>query len=249
MSKRLDEIYRKNAEFKKKSPYNFCDRWCQRCPHEKQNCCRLYLDDFERRATCIAHGREEDDSEITEAVFEGQYKDMEEKLGEQAGKFDIDLDNPEIDESELDEGGWIDFEDLPKGVQEHIKFVENNPLDTTANNYSKKARIFLKDTFYKSQPADSKFRYAFETISWYHTLLPVKLKRALAGFHEPVSEDEFALYDAVAQFEICKKSAQESIKALREIKKHFPSRQAQIIELIALLHNIYSRIEALLKTV
>ena len=239
----------KNAKLEKESPYNFCDRWCERCPYEKQIHCKLYLDEFERKTTCIAYGKDEDDPQITKAVMEEQYREADEKLNEQMDKFGIDLDNADIDEKELNEEDMVNFEDLPPEIQKHIRFVENNSLNATAKNYFDKAHVFLKDTFYKNEPVNPEFQYDFETISWYHTLLPVKLNRALAGLHESADEDEFALYDAVAQFQICKKAVKESVTALRKLKEHFPARSNQIAELIALLHNINSRIEALLESI
>jgi len=245
MSKRLEEIRKKNAEFEKESPYNFCDRWCERCVHEKQIRCTLYKDELERKITCIAHGRDEDDPEITKAIMDAQYKEVDEKLSEYMDKFGIDLDNPDIDEDELDEEHLIDFNDLPEDIQKHIKFVENNPLSATAEQYCKKAHEFLKKIFYKDEKKYAALNYDFQTVSWYHTLLPAKLQRALAGFHEPVSEDDFSLCDAVAQFEICKKAIRESVGALRKIDQTLVSYHLKILELIAILHNIYSRIEVM----
>ncbi|MFH1283790.1 MAG: hypothetical protein ABII27_09035 [bacterium] len=83
----------------------------------------------------------------------------------------------------------------------------------------------------------------FETVAWYHTLLPVKLHRALCAFHEPVNENEFALYDAIVQFEICKKAISEPIKALRNIAERDKNLQSRITQLLTLLHNMFSRIK------
>lgn len=93
-NKKLEEIYKKIAEFEKETPYNYCDRWCERCFHEKQIRCTLYKDELERKLTCIAHGKDENDQEIAEAVLEAQYKDVDEKLNKHIGKFDID--DPDI---------------------------------------------------------------------------------------------------------------------------------------------------------
>lgn len=245
MSKRLREIMKKNEEFEKETPYNFCDRWCERCVHEKQIRCTLYKDELERKMTCIAHGRDEDDPEITKAVMETQYQGLDEKLSEQIDKFGVDLDNPDIDEDDLNEEDAVDFEDLPSDIQRHIQFVENNPLDATAKNYSDKTHAFLKKTFYGNKKNAPEIKSDFETISWYHMLLPAKLHRALCGFHEPATEGDISLYDAVAQLQICKKAITESIKALRKIDKGIASCHKQISLLLALLHNIYDRIETM----
>lgn len=242
-SKRLEEIFRKNAEFEKKSPYNFCDRWCERCTHEKQMRCTLYKDELERKITCIAHGKDEDDPEITEAVIEAQYKEIEEKLDEYMHKFDIDLDNLDIDDDELDEEGAVDFEDLPPDIQKHIRFVQGNHLNATAKRYLGMTHAFLEKTYYNNKKIDPNFKNDFETVSWYHTLLPAKLNRALAGFHEPMSEYDISLCDAVGQFQICKKAIENSSAALRNIAKKYTSLHDSITPMLALLQNMLSRIE------
>jgi len=249
MGERMQRILKENAEFEEKAPYNFCDRWCQRCTHDKQTRCRLYLDEFERKITCIAYGKDENDSKITEAVMEAQCRQADDMLNEHIEKFGIDLDNPDIDEKWLSEEDAVDFEDLPPDIQKHIRFVENNPLDNTAKQYHKKAHSFLENTFYKDESARPDLKYDFESVSWYHTLLGVKLHRALCGFHEPATDGDISLCDAVTQFDICKKAARESIQSLRKIKKHFPAYHIQTVELIALLNNIYSRIEMLVETI
>lgn len=243
MNKKLQEILEKNAQWERETPYNYCDRWCERCTYDKQKRCSLYKDELERKITCIAHGRDENDTEITGAVLEAQYGQTDEILSEHIDKYGIDLDNPDIDEDDLTEEDAIDFDALPQEIQNHIKFVENNPLSTTVEQYCKRAHEFLKDTFYKDDKKYAAFNYDFETVGWYHTLLPLKLQRALAGFHEPVCDEEFALYDAVAQFEICKGAIKLSVEALHRIQTDLVDLRQQILELIAILHNIYSRIE------
>ena len=249
MSKKLREILRKNREFERETPYNFCDQWCERCLHEKQIRCTLYKGELERKITCIAHGRDEDDPEITSAVIEAQYKEVDEKLSGHMDKFGVDLDNPDIDEDKLNEEDTIDFKDLPPDMQKHIRFVENNPLDATAKNYSDKTYAFLTKTFYRDEKIAPRLKHDFETISWYHTLLPAKLHRALCGFHEPATEGDISLCDAIAQFDICKKAIGESIKALRNINDNLPAYKSHIKDLIILLHNIDSRIKIMLERV
>jgi len=233
-SQRYRKIVKENRKSEKESPYNFCDQWCERCAYSKQIRCRLYLDSLEQRITCIAHGKEDDDPEITGAVMEAQYKEIEEAF-----------ENME----ELDEEQPVDFEDLPEDIQEHIRFVDNHPLPLTVERYRKCDEAFLKDTFYNKEKIDPKDKYRFETISRYYTLLSAKLERALAGFHEPVCENEFGLYDAIAQFAICRKAIYESLKALRNIKSSHQDKQMQITKLLALLNNICSRIKAIEESV
>jgi len=164
-------------------------------------------------------------------------------------KFGIDLDNPDIDEDDLDKDNAVDFKDLPPEIQKHIKFVENNTLDRAAKNYLDRTHAFLKETFYKNNKIYSNIKYDFETISWHHTLLPAKIHRALCGFHEPVAEGDFSMCDAVAQFDICVKGIEESIEAFRNICANLSERKALITELISLLHNLKSRIEIMVESI
>lgn len=243
ISKRLKEIYKKNAELEKQTPYNFCDRWCERCVHEKQIRCTLYKDELERKITCIAYGRDEDGPEITKAILEAQYKAVDQQLSEYMDKSGIDIDNPDIDEDGIDEQNAIDFEGLPPDIQKHIRFVKNNPLDAAAKNYSDKTHAFLKETFCEDKKIVPELKSDFGIISWYHTLLSAKLHRALCGLHEPVAEGDISLYDSIAQFQVCKKAIGESIKALRNISEKEKNLQDKITQLLAFLHNMLSRIE------
>lgn len=228
-SGRLKKIIEENKKFEEKSPYNFCDRWCQRCSHDKQMRCKLYHDEFEREATCIAYGREPDDPEIVEDIMKQEFEGIEERLEKFMEENQIDIDD--IDSPAFGATG------------EQIGFLENNQLSLTAEQYCKKVDRFLKDTFYNKEGISPKLKYHFETVAWYHTLLLVKLHRVLDGLHEPVSEDDFALYDAVAQLAVCRKAINESDKALRVLKRQYPAYKNLIIESLSLLHNILSRME------
>lgn len=229
MSKKLQEILDKNKEFEKETPYNFCDRWCERCIHEKQIHCKVYHDELEQKITCIAHGKEPGDPEITAEVMKKQFEEIEKSFEEHEEEIEINFD--EIDNPEFEK------------IKEHIKFVENNPLQHTAEQYCKKAHSFLNRTYYEKEAIAFGHQHDFETLSWYHTLLPAKINRALAGFHEPMAEGDFALYDAVSQFGICKKAINESIKAWGRLKPYYLDYRKLIFELLALLHNISSRIK------
>jgi hypothetical protein len=246
-NERLEKIKKENARFEKETPYNFCDRWCERCTHEKQIRCKLYQDELEQKLTCIACGREPDDPEITKEVMKQQFEDTEEKLEKFMEENEIDTSTPLSINGE--QGRTIDLDNIDdpefEKIRKHIEFVKNNPLDITAEQYRKKTSEFLENTFYNKKGIKSELIYDFETVTWYHTLLPVKLHRALCGFHEPVNEDEFGLYDAVAQFEVCKKAINESVKALRKLKPYYSNHKNLITELIALLHNMLSRIETM----
>jgi hypothetical protein len=236
---RLNKIRQENASREKSSPYNFCDRWCERCPHETQARCQLYLDDLERRVTCLAHGKDEDDQEINEALLEAQCADLETNTPGMTQRMNIDED------------ATVNLSDLPEEIQKHIRFIQNHPLSRAVEQYQKRARAFLKETFYNNNKSSilPELNDYFEVLSWYHVLLPAKARRALAGFHTPFSEKDLALSDAVAQFEICQKAVTGSQDAIKRIKDHYPVHNQGLIEMRALLHNITSHINSMLESV
>ncbi len=234
MTNRLREILKQNEEFEKQAPYNFCDRWCERCSFDKKNRCKLYKNELEQKITCIAHGKKPDDIEITLEILQEQCGEIGETIENLEKKLDLDLneDNPDF-----------------KKIKNHIKSAQNHPLFKIANEYTAKAASFLKLAFREKKATNLKLTYNFQTVNWYHTLLSAKLKRALAGFHAPVTNGDIALYDAVAQLEICKKSISQSLAALGEIGKTVRDLGPNISCLIVLLKEIRKKIEELEKNI
>ncbi|MCK4859132.1 MAG: hypothetical protein KAS87_01080 [Candidatus Omnitrophica bacterium] len=229
-SERLKRIIEKNIKLEKKSPYNFCDRWCNRCSYEKQIYCKLYQNEFEQKITCIAHGKEPGDPEITKEVIRKQFEDTEKKI-------------EQFTEDNGMEFGGIEIPEFKK-VKQNFDLGENKFLYTTARRYCKRAEEFLKDTFFNEKGIKSELAYDLEAIAWYDILLARKLHGVLSGFCESNYKDEFLLCDTVAQFAICKKAINESLKALRRLKPHYLRHKNLIIELLAMLHNISSRMKA-----
>ena len=234
MTDRLQEILKQNAELEKQSPYNFCDRWCERCVFEKKSRCQLYKNEFEQKITCIAHGKEPDDPEITAEVMQEQYKELNEameKLGEET-EPDLDyMDNP-------------DFEK----IKNHIKSMQNHPMIELADIYLKQTSSILKYIL-SEKTISPKLMYQFKILAWHHTLIPAKLHRAWAGFHKPASKGDMALYDAMAQFEIAKKAINESLTALSEIEKNSADLRPHILHLPTILNQLKKKMEEFEKTI
>ena len=237
-NKKLEEILKINAEEEKYSPYNFCNRFCERCFDEKQARCQIYQDEFEQLITCLAYGKDPDDAEFIAKIIEKQMEDDADDFEEPEG-FEGAGGLTEID---------LDASDVPgfQSVKDQIKFVENNPLDKTAKQYQIKCDELLNRCFLNIDQLPLELKNDFKTLSWYHTLIPIKIHRALCGFHEPVTEGESALYDSIAQFEICKKGLKESVAAIKNIQPHFSNNaQSSITGLLTLAGNLIDRINVL----
>ncbi len=239
MNNKLQEILKKNAEFEKESPYNFCDRWCERCDFKIQRRCKLYLDELDRRATNIAHGKPENDLEILKQDFEDQMEEMEDSIDEWAEEEGVDPFELEPDE------GFV--EEIRKKEEE----LHKHPLQKVTYQYMKISHDFLKEEYYSKQILTQDMRLNYEIVAWYHSLLPAKMHRALCGLYVPDVHDEedYALCDAVAQFAVCRKSISLSVASLREIGQQNSQLKKRITLPLTLLHNMASQIDIILKEI
>lgn len=147
-------------------PFNFCDRWCERC--NLTEICKVYKDGQRDRRRAIKEGKDPDSWEFT---FEVMHKNLQKTMKliyQGAKKWGIDMDK--IMEEAKDE----DFEDDRK--------YEQDPLYQFAAKLSTSLFKFLKSL--EVVPIDVKVTpivEAREIISWYHTLIIAKTARALSS--------------------------------------------------------------------
>jgi len=228
MNRKLKKILRENARGAEKNPYLFCDRWCQRCPSNTQQRCKSFLDEFDRRVTNIAHGRDPDDLTVREKDLKQQFMLVESCL------------DPWLTE------GYFDFDDQDDGVDEivekRVRPLENHVLQRIARAYKEKTQMLLKEAYYGNHDLLPDEQYHYETIEWYHTLLPTKLYRALCGLYDTKAK-EYDVGDAVAQLAICKKAIEQSERALRSVSERYPQIRGRVEELLPMLYRLFSRIK------
>ncbi len=243
MKNKLKSILEKNAKRERETPYNFCDRWCDRCHTETQHRCKLYLDELDRRVTNIAHGRDEDDTEIYNEEMEKYSQLIEESIEDSVPQEE--MENFELTVESIDEEAIEEFEQKRQEQKKH-------PLMKVSHQYCLKVHELLKHIYFdKTEQMPASVKFQFETITWYHTLLPAKIYRALCGIYvkDIFDDDDYELYDGIAQLEVCKKAIRQSDNALRKIVVENKSYQLQITELLAILHNIKSQIHFIEKDI
>ena len=197
--------------------YNYCDRWCERCPLTDK--CFLYSKEQKRLARHKAKGEDPYDWNI---VMQDVKEDFEETL--------------KLIHKKTKEQG-IDLTKLPK-VEQKEYVPKNHPLMKSANTYMKMAKKLLKKLgevidiegidltkrieIIPSAVSDvgklRKIAVNYEVISWYHTLILVKIHRALQSKMETeIEADEFAQMDADASAKIAYIGIMKSIKALKVV--------------------------------
>lgn len=203
--------------------YNYCDYRCEQCwyPWYKEHCLN-YKNDKKR---LLRHELAGEDPYDIKIVFEDVKENLEEGikyLYKGAKKWGIDLNNL-----------------LPAKLPPKPRPKEM-VLYRQANHYCKLIHLFLEnwgreDNFYKE-----KLEKEIDNISWYHTLIPAKLYRALVSLWESKFEDKFSkkisLEDAFFSAQITLRSVDISIKTWKDIYKAI--KDDKIIKYLELLKKI-----------
>ena len=162
------------------SIFNYCDRWCERCPFTSR--CRSYSmgQAMERHVK----RRDAENAKFWEAMDKA-CGDALEEVKEQAGS----LAPPEKQDSEEEKQEKADFE---RHMKQRDKAVRGHPMSTLSDEYLKAAHNWLKRHFENTPDA---IKDAVEVISWYHMFIHVKFARALHGLMDQHDEDYEELTD------------------------------------------------------
>lgn len=202
--------------------YNYCDRWCERCP-------------FTSRCTNYSLGKElqlenndisnkefwENISALSKATFE--------LITESAQEHGVDL-NEETDEFVIErkqkEHPLYKFaEEYAKNIynwfNENSSFIEKTVSQMTGNN--KKNVVTLHD--------------AIEIIQWYCFFIPVKLSRALLDYDED-SHDSEITYDNNGSAKIALIAVDRSIQAISVLITNIEKKQDELLNFLTTLFKI-----------
>jgi hypothetical protein len=217
--------------------YNYCDRWCERCRF--RNKCSLYDKEQKRLAEHESKGEDPYDWDIVLEDIKGEFEETLRLIHEAAEKQGIDLD------------------DLPDEEYE-TPDPSDHPLVVVASGYSKEASAFLKtlrETIqaegidlskrieYMPTAKEDKERLmrivsSYDTVMWYHTLIPVKIRRAIQSKMEIGSNDEFAEEDALTSAKIAYIGIMQSMASLRFIYDWDEELQDSALTLLAQIEQL-----------
>jgi hypothetical protein len=248
-----------NEEKKNHIPgiYNYCDRWCEKCGFTSQ--CLLFSNESKIATFEILNDRLPDAEEMMDKIFDINKDDAEN-----------DFDLPD------GEAGWEDFsdeedkDDFLFGESDedeenelNIDVDETEPpylIEELADQYLHQSMDFIKtidEKFnFSTTPKDcitlpqlKKIYDCFETVSWYHAFIFVKIKRASHGKKEFLKfkdEDlkEFSKYDSDGTAKVVAISIKNSTKALSELHEYLPDYSTDIIKLSSLLNRIFKELES-----
>lgn len=219
--------------------YNYCDRWCERCPLTSR---------------CLVYATEKEDEEssqtqdLTNEAFWRKlgtiFQETRDMIAEWAREAGIDLNRAEED-------------DDPAQRKRKRQQVDNHPLARAGKKYANEASDWFRELDQTVEVSDlhagegdvepaERLEDAREVIQWYQYQIAVKTMRALsARIDEREMDPETAdfLKDSDGSAKVALIGIDRSIAAWRLAQLSLPERESSIVPLILQLERLRHRIE------
>ena len=223
--------------------YNYCDRWCERCPLTSR--CLVYATEQDDDAPT---SRDTENGEFWQNLmpYRAQANEMIPEWANQAG---IDLNVTEEQPSRRRRKPRIDTHPLVKAGKEYANAASDwlRELDQTVEtsiltfiaNAADVAATGTELDREVTQPFDS----AREVINWYQYQISVKTMRALSTHNDELDDSEAKDSDGSAKVALI--GVDRSIAAWRMMQLSLPERSESIVPLILQLARLRN---SLLKT-
>ena len=205
--------------------YNYCDRWCERCPLTSR--CLVYATEQEDNDNCESHDtRNEAFWKKLGAIF----LETREMVADWARNAGVSLADPPPDE-------------VGAGSKSRRQLVDNHPLTKAGKKYANAAsdwfREFDQTVEISNTPEDAR-----EVIQWYQYQIAVKTIRALSGRKEELQEAPYDLpKDSDGSAKVAMIGIDRSIAAWRMMQLSLPERTDSIVPLILQLECLRRRLE------
>jgi hypothetical protein len=188
------------------SIYNYCDRWCEKCRFA--NRCTVGLE------TYVNHNNPNPGLEDIAKTFEESIEMIKSILETELKK--VGADPKEIEKEALKEMSKI---------KKSNEDARKHPLYEISFKYSIDTHKFLKSNYYNDEnPIDAEKAEVYESINWYHTMIPAKAYRicntfVYDGFEEdPIQNDKNGTAKVL---DICIKKSMAAWHKLMEIQPEF----------------------------
>lgn len=209
--------------------YNYCDRWCERCPLTSR---------------CLVYATEQEDDNSfpgndlrNEAFWQKLntiFQETREMIVEWAKEAGMDLNGSNDDDES----------------RQHRKrqLVDNHPLTRAGKKYANTASDWFRELDHAFEIPENfeRLEDAREVVQWYQYQIAVKTMRALSGRKEELDEDpeivEFPR-DSDGSAKVAMIGIDRSIAAWRLMQLSLPERTASIVPLILQLERLRNRLE------
>ena len=206
--------------------YNYCDRWCERCPLTSR--CLVYATEQEDNDSPQSRdNRNEEFWKKLSSIFQ----ETRELIVEWAENAGIDLTQP----AEEDDARY----------RRKRQLVDNHPLTRAGKKYANAASDWFRE-FDQAIEVSDQLEDAREVIQWYQYQIAVKTIRALSGRKEELEEDpEHAEFpkDSDGSAKVALIGIDRSIAAWRMMQLSLPERGESIVPLILQLDRLRQRLE------
>jgi hypothetical protein len=205
--------------------YNYCDRWCERCPLTSR---------------CLVYATEQEDNDspqsrdINNEAFWRKLTAISQETRELIVAW--------ADEAGVELNGSSDVDDSrSKGKRQ---LVDNHPLTKAGKKYANTATDWFREFDQAVELSD--VEDAREVIQWYQYQIAVKTMRALSGRKEELEEDpEIAGFpkDSDGSAKVALIGIDRSIAAWRMMQLSLPDRVESIVPLMLQLERLRQRVE------
>lgn len=208
--------------------YNYCDRWCERCPLTSR--CLVYATEQEDNDSFESHDLR---NEVFWQKLSAIFQETRELIVEWANEVGFDL-NGHSDDDES---------------RQHRKkqLVDNHPLTKAGKKYANTASDWFRELDQTIDNDNSdRLEDAREVIQWYQYQIAVKTMRALSGRKEEFEEaPELAELpkDSDGSAKVALIGIDRSIAAWRLMQLSLPERAGSIVPLILQLERLRQRLE------
>ena len=212
--------------------YNYCDRWCERCP-QTSRCLNFSISEEEFSDPETHDIRNEAFWKKLSEIF-GEALELLREAGEERG---IELES-------------LDSEGDAEAMRADEEAAKNHVVCRAAKCYSRmvgdwfqgKEGLFLETAFAANGGLD--IDEAFEVIQWYQYFIAAKVTRAILGRMEEEKErgDEFAS-DSDGSAKIALVAIDRSIGAWAVISRDDHARAETVFEMISFLDRLRQAVE------
>lgn len=205
--------------------YNYCDRWCERCPLTSR---------------CLVYATEQEDNDspqsrdvCNEAFWRKLsliFQETRELISSWARQAGVELN-----------GNSNDDDSRSKRKRQ---LVDNHPLTKAGKKYANAASDWLRQFDQTVEVSD--VEDAREVIQWYQYQIAVKTMRALSGRKEELEEDPESMdfpNDSDGSAKVALIGIDRSIAAWRMMQLSLPDRSESIVTLILQLDRLRQRVE------
>ncbi len=206
--------------------YNYCDRWCERCPLTSR--CLVYATEQEDNDLPQSHDvRNEAFWRKLNAIFQ-ETRELIVTWAQEAG-INLNNETTEVDDSRH---------------KRKRQLVDNHPLTRAGKKYANAASDWFREFDQTMEVSD--VEDAREVIQWYQYQIAVKTMRALSGRKEEIEEGpEIAGFpkDSDGSAKVALIGIDRSIAAWRMMQMSLPDRNDSIVPMMLQLERLRLRLE------